>query len=260
MTPPEFRSRAKTGLPTLLQRILERLGADLPDALGLAIVVQKPTGTGTPVVVASTGVEADVIAAQVGGLGGPLMDALQYDVPVISMHLLSDDRWPALTRDAIADPDRADGFGDVVGAAALPVLGGQDSSVVLTCTLSRPATAATVTALMGYEQLVAAALIAGDAEADINDALQMMQSRSAIEQAKGAVMARLGCDSEHAWSTLRAASQTLNVKLRDLAVALLQHISDSPGETSEHPSPTVTAARNRYAAQQFWALLGESRE
>lgn len=49
-----------------------------------------------------------------------------------------------------------------------------------------------------------------------------LRSRDVIGQAKGILMAREGIDDEAAFAMLRQASQTLNVKLRDIAAAIVE--------------------------------------
>ncbi len=48
-----------------------------------------------------------------------------------------------------------------------------------------------------------------------------LDSRDAIGQAKGILMARRGINAEEAFDVLRRTSQDLNVRLRDLAVTLI---------------------------------------
>ena len=122
---------------------------------------------------------------------------------------------------------------------------------------SGPASAGTVTTLIGYEQLVGAAMVSAGAEdgTAIADMLAVLQSRGAIEQAKGAIMGRQACDADTAWATLRRASHESNVKLRSLAVALVEHISGSPAEQPALGSPIVPTDQARHAAGLLWAVL-----
>lgn len=53
-------------------------------------------------------------------------------------------------------------------------------------------------------------------------------SRAAIEQAKGAIMTVRRCDADEAWAVLQRASQQFNIKLRELAVALVAHLGKPP--------------------------------
>lgn len=49
-----------------------------------------------------------------------------------------------------------------------------------------------------------------------------MQSRAAIEQAKGIVMGARGVDADAAFDVLRIASQHRNTRLRELAEQVVQ--------------------------------------
>jgi hypothetical protein len=54
-----------------------------------------------------------------------------------------------------------------------------------------------------------------------------------IEQAKGLVMARQGCLPGTAFRVLVRASQQFNVKLRDLAAALVEEACGAPADEPE---------------------------
>ncbi len=231
----------------------------MPEAIGLTITVHGKRFRDAPVVTAAWGVGSDIVSAQLSGLGGPLPDALGHEVPVLSLDLWTDDRWPGLTMDALTAraPHDSDTWQRVRGAASVPGIWQDDGIIALSCLLDRPASAATVATLINYERLVNAAFVTTAAEnaAGIEDMLAVLQSRGAIEQAKGAIMGRLGCDAGKAWSVLRRASQDLNVKVRDLAVALLEHISGSPAEQPAFGTPIVPDGSTRQAARLVWAAL-----
>lgn len=256
MPAPLFRPRQNDVHRELFDRILERVQHDLPDAVALAISVHsKREGMN---VLATRGIGSGYLDAQAGGLGGPLAVAVDHQVPVVSLNLWSDDRWPDLTLEAaqsrLADHEDLAG---VKGAVAVPGVWQADETVVLSCLLSVPANAATVTTLIGYEQLITAALVTSAAEGGngIADMLAVLQSRGAIEQAKGAIMGCLGCDAETAWATLRRASHESNVKLRVLAVALVEHIGGAPAEQPGGSAPIKPDERARNAARLLWAVL-----
>ena len=65
-----------------------------------------------------------------------------------------------------------------------------------------------------------------DAAADAANMRAAMASRAVIEQAKGIVMARDRCTAEEAFDILRRISQQQNVKLRDLAQALVDSLKE----------------------------------
>jgi GAF domain-containing protein len=56
-------------------------------------------------------------------------------------------------------------------------------------------------------------------------------SRTVIDQALGIVMARESCTHAHAMSILRSASQRSNVKLRDIASAIVTSVTGEPPAT-----------------------------
>lgn len=62
---------------------------------------------------------------------------------------------------------------------------------------------------------------------DVDEAVRRSaESRGTIEQAKGIVMATLGVDADEAFSRLKRRSQNTNVKLRDLAHALIVTVDE----------------------------------
>ncbi|MGR6998036.1 ANTAR domain-containing protein [Yinghuangia aomiensis] len=63
-----------------------------------------------------------------------------------------------------------------------------------------------------------------------------MRTRAVIEQAKGVLMARLGCSADDAFARLSSMSQDANRKLVDLAAELLGTAAP-PREPPERPRP-----------------------
>jgi GAF domain-containing protein len=55
-----------------------------------------------------------------------------------------------------------------------------------------------------------------------------MQTRAVIEQAKGILMAQRRCDAAEAFTILAAASQRANRKLREIAAAIVDGVTDRP--------------------------------
>jgi len=64
-----------------------------------------------------------------------------------------------------------------------------------------------------------------------------MRTRAVIEQAKGVLMAQQGIDAEAAFDQLAAMSQHANIRLAELAAALVGRVAPVPGE----PAGTDTA-------------------
>jgi hypothetical protein len=264
MPSPHFQPRSHPQLFALLHRILQRARLDLPESLGLTISVHGKRYSDGPALLAAWGPGSEIVTAQLSGLGGPLPDALRYEVPVLSVDLWSDDRWPALTLDALTahSPQDRPTWERIRGTVVVPGLWADDGNVAISSILDRPATASAVGALINYERLIDAAFVTTAAEntAGIEDMLAVLQSRVAIEQAKGAIMGCLGCDAEQAWMTLRQASQEFNIKARVLAIALLEHISGAPAEQPAFAAPIVPDQSTRQAAQLVWATLSRRRE
>ncbi len=243
----------------MLHRILERAHSDMPEAIGLAITVHGKRFSDGPIVLAAWGGGSDIVSAQMSGLSGPLPDALTHEIPVLSLDVFADERWPSLTMAAMMarSPLDKETWINVRGAVSVPGLWEDDGNVVISALLRVPATAGTVATLINYERLISAAFVTTAAEnsAGIEDMLMVLQSRGAIEQAKGAIMGRLGCGADHAWDALRQASQHSNVKVRALAIALLEHISGAPAEQPAFASPITPDRETRDAAQLLWSSL-----
>ena len=262
MPAPSFHHRENRSTSELFDRILERVQYDLDGALGIAVTMHSKRDGMT--VLATRGIGPGYLDAQRSGLGGPIVLAVDHQVPVLSLDVWSDDRWPGLTLDSVRA--HMDGHGDddllrVRGAAAVPGFWEADETLVLSCLLSGPAQASTITTLIGYEQLITAALVttaAAEDGSEIADMLAVLQSRGAIEQAKGAIMGNLRCDAEMAWATLRRASHESNVKLRTLAVALVEHIGGAAAEQPAATTPIVPDERARKAATLLWAVLSHA--
>lgn len=262
MPAPMFQPRDDTaGCPApgeLFDRILERVQRDLPSAVGLTVSVHGKCRD-VPEILAARGVGREFIDAQLGGMGGPVADALQHQVPVLSPDLGADDRWPALNAEGLQriHPGPGELWLRICGAAAVPGVWHGDESVVLSCLLNEPASADTIITLAGYEQLIAAAMMTAAAQdtKQIADMLAVLQSRGAIEQAKGVVMGLLRCDAGTAWATLRRASHESNTKLRVLSVALVEHIGGEPAEQPAVGAPIIPDEAARRAAGLLWAVL-----
>ncbi len=66
-----------------------------------------------------------------------------------------------------------------------------------------------------------------------------LTSRTVIDQALGIIMAREGCNQARAFAILRSASQNSNVKLRDIAGAVVTSVSGEPPQ----PAPPFEDGR-----------------
>jgi hypothetical protein len=150
-----------------------------------------------------------------------------------------------------------------VGAAgAVVVPGSADDSppVLLSVYFAAPPDKDVVEQVDRLEAVVAGAVAvvehcAGQ-ELRADQMMHMMQYRRVIEQSKGAIMGSLGTDATAAFATLARASQHFNVRLRNLAVALVEHVGHAPAEAPDDPEQVVVPTdRDRTAAAQVWAAL-----
>ncbi len=226
--------------------LLDHIAAELPGCTGVSLVARHQGGVLS--VLATHGVAEYLAEAQLRH-GGPIVVAAATGEPVVTSDLLADDRWPALHRDELIEqvPEL------VLGAVALPGIWNEDGTFVLDASLDRVADEESVAVLRRYERLIAQTLTVADAAASgtVDHTLNLLASRSAIEQAKGVIIAARRCDPDEAWETLRRASQQFNVKLRELAVALVEHLAGSPVSSPEvHPGDDA-----RHAAQLLWAAF-----
>lgn len=237
----------------LLDRLLLHLFEMVPGATGAAVSVllaKEP-----PSMVSAVGDAEKYDELQWRLTDGPLLDARRTEQPVISDDLTTDERWPRLRQALDRSP-----AGGVRGAIALPGSWDDGGPVLVSLYLESAPTHENVQKVLRLEPLLAHALAfveycSGEVlRAD--QMLQMMQYRRVIEQAKGLVIGEMGCDGNQAFDTLTRASQHFNVRLRDLAIALVEHVGAGPAEQPEDPSVIVEpSARTRDVGELVWAAI-----
>lgn len=194
----------------------------IPHARTVSVTLQRPNGTYfTPVTTDRVAAVLDEV--QYGSADGPCLDAADPRGPAyaVSNDLDHDPRWPRFTAHALEHglgavlstalrPESADG----IAAGALNVYSEHHR---LTTTDRVRAQLLAAHASLGLTH--AAGLDARAAErAQFQEALR---SRDVIGQAKGIIMHRYGYDADRAFEVLRRASQDLNIKVADLARALV---------------------------------------
>jgi hypothetical protein len=151
---------------------------------------------------------------------GPCQQAWERGAIVVSHNLATDPRWPELADLAAAE--------SVVSVLAIPVpIGGEPLGVINayatevdafadfdghTAELLGSAVAAVIDQVNEHDRLTA---LTGQLE----DALG---SRAVIDQAKGIIIARYGCDADEAFQRLVKVSRNKNIKLRELARILVE--------------------------------------
>ena len=230
----------------LIVRLLRSLVHAVPEASGAGLVLVGERGE--PRQVAGTGSAEEWDAAQLSCRCGPLTEAAMTDEVTLADPFVPR-QYPAL---------RAPG--DIVPPAALLALPGAwagDGRLVTTLYLDSPVDTHALSTLGVYEPLLAHALglleYCGDAETRADQMLQMMQYRRVIEQAKGMVMTRRSVGADDAFARLAEASQRRNVRLRELAVALVEGVGGAPAEQPAEPGEHIRATPEAVeAAQSLW--------
>ncbi|WP_020500254.1 ANTAR domain-containing protein [Sciscionella marina] len=197
-----------------------------------------------------------------GKLWGPSILAALGEGPLATADIWCDERWPHLRFERLRDRVEAtqlDVIARVRGAAAMPSIWDEDGIMVLSVYLDGPANERTVATLARHEPLVTSAVtMAGIAERNQQQSqrvLDALASRAAIEQAKGVIMGIRNCDPNAAWDVLRAVSQEVNLKLRELATALVEHIGQVPADKPVNQSVVHVDERAREIAAQLWKGL-----
>lgn len=158
---------------------------------------------------------------------GPCLDAARTNQPVVVEDMLRDDRWKGVLEGMAREGIRSS------LSIPLPIRGEAIGSLNI---YSGKAAAFGADSLgLGDRLAIFAAVAVASAVAHVKAAEQAenlqlaMESRAVIEQAKGIVMARVGCDADAAFQLLVEQSQHQNRKLREIAAELVSRVvSDRP--------------------------------
>jgi GAF domain-containing protein len=192
-----------------------------PVPVRVTVTVGNPV---TPEFVASDSQDAQVVdGAQLMAGEGPCVEAWRTVSLVSSGDVRTDPRWPRLSRYL--------GDAEVRSAVAAPLVKGGGPFGVLSVYAERD----------GLDDEVAreaAALLASTATTVLEEVFSRcelerlagnlrtaLDSRATIDQAKGIVMARHGCDPDEAFRILVNLSSNSNVKLREIAARLVAETS-----------------------------------
>jgi ANTAR domain-containing protein len=229
------------------------------DGEGSPCVPVSPEGRadGSPRSVAAVGVATRLDPAQWKQANGPLWDAFRSGETLIRP-TMTDPEDRVLGLDGLHGLDGA--LNDVRGVVVSAGEWGGELPVVLSIYLDRTPDAKVLRAIDRHEPLVTQALAlveycAGE-EQVARQMLEMTQYRRVIEQAKGLVMGASGSDAATAFATLARASQHFNVKLRNLTIALVEHVGGASAEHPDDPELVVRpSAEEREIASRVWAAL-----
>ena len=215
------------------------------------------TPSAAPRSVAAVGVATELDPAQWSHAVGPVWEAFRSGRLTTASASGEGEASGALDEIGQLRPDAVRG---VQGAVFLAGEWGGDLPVILSVYLDRTPDTKVLRQIDRYEPLVTQALAvveycAGE-EQVAQQMLQMTQYRRVIEQAKGLVMGAVGGDANAAFAALARASQHFNIRLRNLAIALVEHVGGSDAEHPDDPDLVVRPSDSeREVAARVWAAL-----
>jgi GAF domain-containing protein len=204
---------------SVLERVCEMTRSVLPTADDVSVTL---VDRDAPRTAASTGplaTRGDETQYEFGE--GPCLQALRSGAPVVADDVSSGavtERWPRYAPRAAA--------AGISSSVSVP-LEADGSLGALNVYSTRPAAfdavAIEVAAeIARYAGVVINAAVQVQRAQSLADQLQQaLESRAVIEQAKGILMAQHHCDSDEAFERLVRLSQEMHVKLREVAVALV---------------------------------------
>lgn len=244
----------------LLQQLLHHLRDSVPDAVGAGLSLlaeQRPRS------VCGIGVAAALDPMQWTSGEGPLVDAVHDQLTGHRTTLVlpgrdggfDPARWPALAAETVGES-----VPWPVGVVVAVQEWRDGQPMVLSLYTDTVPGNGPLAGLDRFWDLLTSAVAvvehgAGE-ELRAQQMLQMVQYRRVIEQAKGLVMGAVGADGEAAFATLARASQHFNIRLRNLAIALVEHVGGAPAEGPEDPDQVVVLSpADRRVAVQVWAAL-----
>ncbi len=177
-------------------------------------------------VATSSALAAHVDEVQYGLGSGPCLDSLASGEVIAVPDTAEETRWDGYPEHALLQGVRS--------SLSLPLRVDGAPLGALNCYASSPhAFGRTLSDRLSEfaerAQLALALALHNARQADVVDQLhRAMQSRSVIDQALGIIMARQRCTAEDAFAVLRAASQSRNRKVADIAAELISSTTGAP--------------------------------
>jgi GAF domain-containing protein len=161
------------------------------------------------------------------GLGeGPCLTALRELTTVHIPDLRAEERWPRYAAAAWEE-----GIGSIL-SVPLPLEGEANAALNLYSTHTNAFSGADIEGAEAYAAQASKALRLAVRVAQLTDDRKhlttAMESRTTIDVAVGAIMAQNRCSQESALKILKIASSTRNMKLRDVAAAVVASVSEDP--------------------------------
>jgi hypothetical protein len=254
----------------LLVRLLDHVSSVIPGTVGAGVVIRElhrqpgrpkvDGGKGTCLrAAAGVGVAVELDQLQLDCGQGPVWDTLATG-QVLALPAPPGERLDLTTWPLLAGSLSVETAARVAAVVVDPGDWGEDQAAALTIYLDAPLPAEQMGEVDRMESLIAHTVAvveycAGE-EMRAEQMVQMIQYRRVVEQAKGAVMVAVGTDAQGAFQVLSRASQHFNVRLRNLAIALVEHIGHGEAEHPDDPEAVVVPSPEDHAvARQVWAAL-----
>jgi GAF domain-containing protein len=216
-------------LDDLLGDVADLASAAIPDADGASVACLRDGRVFTFVATDEKVRAAD--EAQYGVEDGPCVEAAHDGEIHLSQHLADDARWPTLAAAA-----GAQGLGSLL---AVPIANTDRPLGSLNLYARRPDAFGDLDkrTAVGFAQYAGYAIHSArerdEARRLAEQLAAAMHSHAVIDQAIGVLVVREGITPEGAMELMRAASQRANVKVREIAVRIMQEAS---GAASSEPA------------------------
>ncbi|WP_066293877.1 GAF and ANTAR domain-containing protein [Arthrobacter sp. B6] len=187
-----------------------------------------------PATIAGSSYQATLLDGIEQRLGdGPCLQALTTGTPVLLGDASKDARWPMFRRE-LADK----GFCSVLGVP-MDLGGGASAALNFFASGAGVFTEETTKEAERFADLAGNALRLGlriaAAELRADDLSAALDHRTAIDMARGIIMAQNRCTGEEAFDILRRVSSTRNQKLHDVAAEVVAGIAGAPEKTYFEP-------------------------
>jgi PAS domain S-box-containing protein len=190
--------------------------------VAVSVTVGEPASPET--VATGSKLAQNIDGAQMVAGEGPCQQCWTERRTVHSSNFHQDERWPRLAGHLSESPVRS--------VIAVPIEVGDE--LVGALNIYSVSAELVDDAAIESAELLGASVAAIFHEAQVKDRLQVvaaqletaLQSRATIDQAKGILMARHGCDADQAFRILADASSSANVKLREIAERLVSDTAD----------------------------------
>jgi len=243
----------------LVERLLRYAVDEVAGAIGAGVTLIR---NGKKEVFAAVGIAPELDRLQWELDEGPVVTTHAAERTALSQNLRADVEYPTLSQ--ALDATYLVGLPGTLGAVAMPGSWDEGGPSLFTLYLDRGPTEKTVAVLDRIEPMVShavATVVFCRRESMRADQMaKMVQYRRVIEQCKGALMATAGVSAPQAFQVLDRASQRYNVRLRELAVALAEHVGNAPAEHPEDVGHVLEPTEaGRKAAKELWAAVCTAR-